>query len=234
MATETKPTAVLWDYDGTLLETEEVWITSEIEVMRSIGVVWTYEQGLQMCGASSSITVTTMLDVAEEQLGRRPDVHPEVFFEQVYRGVAQHIQTGELPWRPGALELLEGLNDRGVPMAVVSASPPDLLQAGLRRMPGGLFATAISGPEMPRSKPAPDGYLMAADRLGVDPYDCIVIEDSIPGTTAGRAAGAVVIAVPCMTPLPTAAGQVNIDTLAGLGPDDLTRIWHHVRGSNNG
>ena len=146
-------------------------------------------------------------------------------------GVLRHLETMGPPWRPGVPELLADLSNRGVPMAVVSASPPELLNAGLQQLPDGFFSTVVSGPEMPRGKPAPDAYLMAAERLGVETFDCIVVEDSVPGTAAGRASGAVVIAVPAMLPLPTAPGQVNLDTLAGLTVDDMSRIWHEVRAS---
>lgn len=229
-----RPSAVLWDYDGTLLDTEPVWIDSEIIVMASYGALWTHEQGVTLCGTSASKSAEILLDAVAAQLGRRPDVHPQYFWSQISAGVRRHVEEEGPPWRPGAQELLHALADLDVPMAVVSASPKDLLDAGINQMTPGLFSTVISGPEMPRSKPAPDSYLMAADRLGVDPFDCIVVEDSLPGITAGRAAGAVVVAVPCMHPLPTATGQVNLDSLAGLTPQDLSRIWHDVRGLLNG
>lgn len=229
-----KPSAVLWDFDGTLLDTEEVWITSEIAVMASYGAVWTREQGVLMCGTAAGESTEILLEEAAAQLGQRPDVVPDSFWAQVSDGVIRHVEQDGLPWRPGARELLHALADQDVPMAVVSASPMELLDAGLNQMTPGLFATVISGPEMPRSKPAPDSYLMAAERLGVDPRDCVVIEDSMPGVTAGRAAGAVVVAVPCMHPLPTAPGQVNLDSLAGLTPGDLRRIWHQVRAGLHG
>lgn len=230
MATQTRPSAVLWDYDGTLLDTEPVWIRSEIAVMASYGADWTYEQGVKICGVSASTSSKILLDTAAGQLGRRPDVDPEHFWSQVSSAVQQYVEEQGPPWRPGAQELVHALFELDVPMALVSASPRSLLEAGLNQMTPDLFSTVISGPEMPRSKPAPDSYLMAADRLDVDPHECIVIEDSVSGVTAGRAAGAVVIAVPCMHPLPTATGQVNLDSLAGITPADLTRIWHQVRG----
>ena len=143
--------------------------------------------------------------------------------------VQQHLETNGPPWLPGDKELVSEISAAGVPMALVSSSPPELLHAGLQHMPVGLFQTVVSGPEMPRGKPAPDAYLLAADRLGVDAADCVVIEDSVPGAASGRAAGAVVIGVPCMHPLPDAPVQINLGSLAGLTLGDLTRIWHEVR-----
>ena len=230
MATETRPSAVLWDFDGTMLDTEKVWIASEIQVMADYGAQWTYERGLALCGSAAAVSSRLLHDEITAQLGRPPKESPESLWARVYLRVKRYLEDEGLPWLPGARELVESLSELDVPMAVVSASPPDLIGAGLDQMPAHWFRTVVSGPEMPRGKPAPDSYLMAADRLGVPSPDCIVIEDSVPGTTAGRAAGAVVIAVPCMHPLPTAEGQVNLDSLAGLGPEDLTRIWYEVRG----
>lgn len=226
-----RPSAVLWDFDGTLVDTEEVWVQTEIEVMARYGVAWSYEQGVALCGASGPATMRAMWAEATSQLGEPLDIAPEAFWSQVPEGVLRHLETMGPPWRPGVPELLADLSNRGVPMAVVSASPPELLNAGLQQLPDGFFGTMVSGPEMPRGKPAPDAYLMAAERLGVETFDCIVVEDSVPGTAAGRASGAVVIAVPAMLPLPTAPGQVNLDTLAGLTVDDMSRIWHEVRAS---
>ncbi len=224
-----KPSAVLWDFDGTMVNTEVVWIASEIEVMRRYGVVWTYEQGIEMCGSAAPVTTRTLLDEAARQLGQPLDVVPEQFWAQVSGRVQQHLETNGPPWLPGAKELVSEISAAGVPMALASSSPPELLHAGLQHMPVGLFQTVVSGPEMPRGKPAPDAYLLAADRLGVDAADCVVIEDSVPGAASGRAAGAVVIGVPCMHPLPDAPGQINLGSLAGLTLGDLTRIWHEVR-----
>lgn len=226
-----RPSAVLWDFDGTLVDTEEVWIQTEIEVMARYGVAWSYEQGVALCGASGPATMRAMLAEASVQLGEPLHVEPDEFWSQIADDVRHHLETKGPPWLPGVQELVAELSARNTPMAVVSASPPELLDAGLRHLPPGTFSTVVSGPEMPRGKPAPDAYLMAAERLGIAAFDCIVVEDSLPGTAAGRASGAVVIAVPGMVPLPTAPGQVNLDTLAGLTADDLSRIWHEVRAS---
>lgn len=229
VAISIKPSAVLWDFDGTMVNTEVVWIASEIAVMSRYGVQWTYEQGAAGCGSAASDAIRMLLGEAARQLGEPLDVEPDAFWAEVAGNVQHHLETQGPPWLPGARELLTELSDAGVPMALVSSSPPDLLNAGLQHMPRGLFATVVSGPEMPRGKPAPDSYLMAAERLGVEAADCVVIEDSLPGTAAGRASGAVVVAVPCMHPLPTAAGQVNLESLAGLTRVGLSQIWHEVR-----
>lgn len=229
MNIETKPNAVLWDFDGTLLDTEPLWMASEKRVMASYGADWTTEQALQLVGMPQDHNTKIMLDHIAAQVGSRPDVDPAEFWRQVSGGVGETLATGELPWRPGALELLAELHELGTPMALVSASPRELLAAGVAGMIPGVFSTIVSGDELANGKPAPDGYLRAADQLNVDSYDCVVIEDSLPGVQAGRASGAVVVAVPCAKPLPLWDGQINLDSLAGITVDDLNSFWYEVR-----
>lgn len=116
-----------------------------------------------------------------------------------------------------------------MPMAVYSSSPRHMLEAAISRMPAGLFSTVVSGSELANSKPAPDGYLLAARELGFDIYDCLVIEDSEPGVAAGRASGAVVVAVPSIKPLPADEGQINLASLEGVTVSDLESFWHQIR-----
>lgn len=230
VATDMKPTAVLWDFDGTLLNTEPIWVRSETELMAEYGVDWTWEQGVEQCGTAWHVSTAAMLQEAEHQLGRRPDVDPWNLYQAMYNRVIEHLVNDGLPWLPGAEELVAELSERGVPMAVVSASPMELLDAGISQMPPGTFKTVVFGREVANGKPAPDGYLLAAERLGVDARDSIVIEDSASGTAAGRAAGAAVIGVPCMHELHEFPGQVNLPSLAGVTFDDLSRIWHELNG----
>lgn len=229
MLSQTKPDAVLWDYDGTLVDTEPLWIAAEIELMASYGVTWSYEQGLGLCGSPADVSTAIMFAEIVKQTGAPVDLAESEFWPRLTQDVIRRLGESELPWRPGAYELVTELAAREIPQALVSASPTEMIQVGIERMPAGLFDTVITGPDAPRGKPAPDPYLLAAAGLGVQASDCIVIEDSIPGTEAGRAAGAVVIGVPSMQPLPQAPGQILLETLAGLGPDDLTRIWYEAR-----
>ena len=201
------PDAVLWDFDGTLVNSEVVWVQAEIDLFAEFGVEWTYEKGVEYCGSSRQVCCEAWEAWAEQQ-GRPLSVPVDEFYDRLYRRVRDHLATVDpLPWLPGVEALVNELSDRGIPQAIVSASPIDLLMAAVDRMPENAFQTIVPGDEMPRGKPAPDGYLMAAERLGVEPSKCVVIEDSVHGTAAGVAAGAAVIAVPCMKPLPLAEGQ---------------------------
>ncbi|EPH02783.1 HAD hydrolase, family IA [Propionibacterium sp. oral taxon 192 str. F0372] len=224
------PEAVLWDFDGTLVNSEVVWVDAEIELFSSFGITWTREQGVEYCGSSREVSTAAFLAWAESQ-GRPLPISGEEFYERMHRMVRDHLSTvASLPWLPGAEQLVLDLLDNGIPQAIVSASPLDLIMAGVDRMPSGAFSLVVPGSEIPRGKPEPDGYLLAAERLGVDPGRCVVIEDSAYGTQAGINAGAAVIAVPCMKPLPHREYQLNLPSLTGLDTASLGRIWKQLRG----
>ena len=187
-----RPSAVLWDFDGTLVDTEEVWVQTEIEVMARYGVAWSYEQGVALCGASGPATMRAMWAEATSQLGEPLDIAPEAFWSQVPDGVLRHLETMGPPWRPGVPELLADLSNRGVPMAVVSSSknaPAVLEAADLADYFPVIVDGNVAAAEGLPGKPAPDTFLRAAAFFGVDPADAVVVEDAVSGVAAGAAGG---------------------------------------------
>jgi HAD superfamily hydrolase (TIGR01509 family) len=224
----TRPFAVLWDFDGTIADTEPLWIEAEIEMMGALGVPWTDADGRKLSGVSGD-TATAAQFAALEAHGVDTSKLDRAGFNNARAAiVARKILKRGIPWRPGARELLQELLDLGIPCALVSASPMTELDAALPQFEPGWYQTLVHGDSVTRQKPAPDGYLMAAGRLGFAAADCLVIEDSLTGTASGRASGAPVLAVPCMTPLPEHPGQVNLDTLAGVTFDTLTNIHQQI------
>lgn len=219
------PAAVLWDYDGTLLDTEPIWIEVEQAMVAERGGVWTHEQGIALVGRSWQEASEALIEAIGDDT-----IDPHAFYLERIEAVTKVVrEADELPWRPGAKELFDELAELGVPMALVSASGHSLLNAGLDRMRHERFGVIVSGDDVTEGKPNPEGYLKAAAALGVDARDCIVIEDSLSGTTAGRRAGALVIAVPCMTPLPSAPGQIVVDSLEGIDVAWLRETFKKVR-----
>ena len=136
----------------------------------------------------------------------RPDLTPEWVVDQLVSQVIQHLRTGNLPWRPGALDLLARSRAAGIPCALVSASYRVQLDAAIAALPPGSFATSVAGDEVQRGKPHPEPYERACAELGVDPRRCVVFEDSETGARSGNAAGALVVAVPNRVPIPDAPG----------------------------
>lgn len=203
--------AVLWDLDGTIVDTEPVWIAAEHELAAEHGATWTDEDALALVGNAlidSGEYIRTRLDL---QLTAAEVV--DYLVTRVVASLEQHI-----PWRPGALELIEELADRGVPQALVTMSYRPIAIPVLAHLP---FQAVVTGDEVSRGKPHPEPYLLAAELLGVDARDCLAVEDSATGATSAHAAGCQVVAVPHMVDVPVRERVTLVDTLAGLDASAL-------------
>ncbi|GAA3744784.1 HAD family hydrolase [Leifsonia bigeumensis] len=211
--TSPTPAAVLWDMDGTLVDTEPYWMTAERDLVASFGGSWTAEDGLTLVGAglwhSASILRGRGVDLDEQEI---IDHLTERVLEQARRSI---------PWRPGARELLLELREAGIPTALVTMSMRPLAEHIANDFDHPVFATIVSGSDVEHSKPHPQPYLKAAAILGVDPRDCVAIEDSEPGLASATASGAVVIGVPAHVNLAPSPSYTLWPTLAGRTVADL-------------
>jgi HAD superfamily hydrolase (TIGR01509 family) len=143
--------------------------------------------------------------------------------------VIGEIQRRGVEWLPGAVDLVQQCNARGLPVALVTMSYRRFATAVLDTMPGGAFDAIITGDDVERGKPAPDAYLAAASALGVDPTACVAIEDSPTGAQSAYAAGCAVIVVPNHVPVPVADGMGEYKTLSGVTTDDLEQFLSERR-----
>jgi HAD superfamily hydrolase (TIGR01509 family) len=214
-----RPAAVLWDFDGTLADTEPLWIQAEFDLVAALGGTWSYEHAEQMVGNSLLHSGAYILDV----IGRR-DLTPAWVVDRLVDQVVTALVDQPIPWRPGALELLEELNAAAVPCALVSASYRVILDAALRRLPTGRFTLSVAGDEVRVGKPHPEPYLAAARQLSVRAEECVVIEDSANGAASGNASGALVVAVEKYVQVPPAPRRVHRESLVGLDLDELARL----------
>jgi len=230
MAT-TEPAAILIDFDGTLVDTEPYWMQGEIDMLAELGVPWTLEEASQLCGTSREYSQSVLFDQLATHGIDVDAIDPDVFYADLCSRVVERIDRLGAPWLPGVPDLLAEIAADGRPCAIVSASPPTVLTAGLAKVPDGTVKAVVNGEMVAESKPSPEGYLMAAQMLGVDIADCVVIEDTVSGTTAGRAAGAVVVAVPGQQDVAEAAGQVILPSLDGVGLARLGQLFRQVRGA---
>jgi len=211
------PAAVLWDMDGTLVDTEPYWIAEERSLVEQHGGVWTDEHAYQLVG--NDLMVSAEYILAHSPILLTPVEVVNELLSGVVARVAEHV-----PWRPGARELLASLVAQGVPCALVTMSWESLATAVVKNLPRGSFAAVITGDVVSHGKPHPEPYLAAARLLGADLGACIAIEDSPPGVASAVAAGIPTIAVPHHVPVPETIGAVQISTLAGLEPHDLLRL----------
>src|SRR5690554_1915719 len=214
----TAPAAVLWDMDGTLVDSEPYWMATERELAHEQGATWTDEQALAMVGQEITQTARSL----REQAGA-PGTDEEIA-ERLVNRVADRIRANGPPWRPGARELLDELSAAGIPSALVTMSYREMAQAVLESLPAGTFAVVVTEDEVTRGKPHPEPYLTAARLLDVDIRRCVAIEDSIPGVASAEASGAATIAVLLMVDIPPAPGRTLVPSLAGVTVADLSRI----------
>jgi HAD superfamily hydrolase (TIGR01509 family) len=184
--------AAVFDLDGLLLDTERLAMAAGLETIAALG--FTAVDGLfeSLVGKDSATSLRTLGDSFGDDFPR------DRFKSQWDQGFADKLDQG-IPLLPGALEILETLEALGLPRALATSSQRDrahhkLAQSGLARH----FTAVVSVDCVTRPKPAPDPYLLAAKRLGVDATRCIAFEDSDTGAASARAAGMVVVQVPDM------------------------------------
>lgn len=211
------PAAVLWDMDGTLVDTEPYWIACEFDLVAQYGGTWTLEHAHNLVGNA--------LPESGEYIRRHGGVplSAEEIVDRLLDGVVARVRE-HIPWRPGAQALLGRLAADGIPCALVTMSYRRLAEAVLGGLPPGTFTTLVAGDDVRNGKPHPEPYLTAAARLGVPPAGCVAIEDSPTGVASAEAAGVPVLAVTHLLPIPDAPGRHVVGTLEGLTPGDLCAL----------
>ncbi|MEZ5191247.1 MAG: HAD family hydrolase [Nocardioides sp.] len=152
------------------------------------------------------------------------ELTPEEIVERLLDGVVHRIEA-EVPWRPGARELLAELAGLGIPCGLVTMSYRRFVQPVLARLPERTFATVVTGDVVTNGKPHPEPYLTAAGTLGVAATDCLAIEDSNAGATSAGAAGCPVLVVPHHVVVEGGPGRVFTDSLEGLDAAGLAELW---------
>lgn len=208
--------------DGTIVDTEPLWIAAEKELVSSYGGEWTDEMAHQLVGNPLLVSGQLIRDNSPVTLSASEIV--DFLLERVIAGMRQHV-----PWRPGAEELLKGLVAQGVPNALVTMSYESFAGVLIDSVAGGTFTVVVTGDRVGKGKPDPEAYLTAIAELNVEAADCVAIEDSIPGVRAAVAAGIPTLAVPHVTAVPEMAGATHVDTLVGIEPEALRSIANSTR-----
>ena len=211
------PTAVLWDMDGTLVDTEPYWIATEYEMAERYGGSWSEEHAMNLVGNA----LLESGDYIRVHMGI--DRTPQQIVDELLDGVVARVEV-EVPWRPGARELLTDLHRHGVPCALVTMSWQRFVDPILARLAEDAFATVVTGDRVEFGKPHPEPYLTAAAELGLHPGQCLAIEDSNTGAKSAVAAGCTVLCVPHHVPILEGEGRVFVDTLDGLDAQSLSRL----------
>jgi HAD superfamily hydrolase (TIGR01509 family) len=216
--------AVLFDMDGTLVDSEKLWDISLAALYEKLGGRLTQQVRASMVGGSAEDTIHKVYT----DLGLRLD--PVAMAESIgwlHAYTADLFDDG-LPWCDGAQDLLEALAAEGTPMALVTNTRRALTDRALNSIGRHYFSATVCGDEVPRGKPAPDAYLRAAALLDLPTDLCLAIEDSVTGTAAAEGAGCPVLVVPNDIAVPMGPRRRHVHSLASVDVAGLRRVHAEV------
>jgi HAD superfamily hydrolase (TIGR01509 family) len=214
--------AVLWDMDGTLLDSEKLWDVPLFEFVEKLGGTLSLETRHAMVGTSVPKTMAMLFAEVGVHAPTEEEVRDGAAW--ILRRTEEVFRAG-LPWRPGAQAALRAVRASGVPMALVTSTERGLTEVALDTIGRDLFDVTVCGDEVDgQNKPLPEPYLRAARLLGVDPARCVAVEDSPTGAASAEAAGCAVLVVPCDVPVPEGGRRVFRDSLVGVDLATLAQL----------
>jgi HAD superfamily hydrolase (TIGR01509 family) len=211
----TNPQAVLWDLDGTIIDSEPYWLLSEQRMVEEFGGTWSEADGMALVGSGLTFAATEM---QRHGVTLPVDVIVQRMVDEVDAMIAEQI-----PWREGARELLDSIHAAGIPQVIVTMSYRSTAHFIANAV--GIFAAVVSGEDVTHPKPHPEPYLMGAAAVGAEPRLCVALEDSIPGNASAVAAGVVTIAVPLHIAIPDSPEYTTWHTIVGRDVSDIREVF---------
>ena len=213
--------AVLFDMDGTLVDSEKLWeVALQVLYSRLGGELTPAVRDATVGGSAESL-----MQIIYTDLGLDPDADEMAAHSDWLHDYTADLFDGGLPWCDGARELLDTLADSAVPMALVTNTRRALTERALDSIGRHYFAASVCGDEVVRAKPAPDPYQRAAALLGFDPAQCLAVEDSVTGAASAENAGCTVLVVPNDVEVPDSARRRHVTSLLGLDVARLREIY---------
>jgi HAD superfamily hydrolase (TIGR01509 family) len=209
--------AVLWDHDGTIVDTEPYWIESELELAAQFGAAWTEEDAVSVVGSP-------MAESARQMRAAGVDMEIDAIIDHLCARVVELIDEKGIRWLPGVTDLFNEIAEAGIRCAIVSNAWRSVVEKTAAALPPGVVEYTLTGDEMKFAKPDPWPYRTAAEALGVPVENTIAIEDSVSGTLSAEAAGMPVLVVPSVADVPEAPGRSRATSLADVNLDTLRAI----------
>lgn len=211
------PAAILFDHDGTLVDTEPVWAAAKVALAAEFGSTWTEQDTLDCLGLSMKFTLDRLRE-------RGVDLPDEQINERLVAKVREALAHQQVEFLPGIERFLNQVRDAQIPAAIVTNATTSIAQRTADAAPEGTFSVIIGNDETTHPKPDPQPYLLAAQRLGVEPSRCVALEDSPSGVRSATAAGMKVIVVPGELEVPAELGharmlhtELTLDAVRALG-----------------
>jgi HAD superfamily hydrolase (TIGR01509 family) len=219
------PAAVLWDMDGTLIDSERLWDVSLRATARELGGELSARAIASLVGVDIDTSIVVLL--GDLGLPATPD-RIAWTYDRLVELTEELFLAGDVEWRPGARAALQTVRDAGIPTALVTNSLRRITELALEGIGREFFDVTVCGDEVEAGKPAPDPYLRAAELLGVRAETCVAVEDSPNGALAAERAGAAVLVVPCDVPVPAGPRRTFRNDLVGLTARELGAVWRTV------
>lgn len=211
--------AVLWDFDGTLVETHKAWREAEYKFLNQHGILWSDADSQRLIGGNIELASKIIEDVSG------------VRFDTGYlkEGLTQYVESSlriAVDWNPGVRELLRQIYDSSAAAGIVTSSYLPLVEIALSSLPFDPFRAIVSREDVVHPKPDPEPYLLALSRLRVPAASTIVIEDSEPGAKSALAAGCNVLVVGSLSQFRFCDPRLKfVDSLHGLSLSDLEGVF---------
>ena len=212
------PAAVLWDMDGTLIDSEPYWMKSEGAFAEANNSTWSEQDGLSLVGMS----LYDSSKIIKERVGS--DLEPEQIIQQLTDEVTAQLKQ-KILWRPGARELLLLLRKKKVKTALVTMSMHRMAKQVVDSIGFDAFDVIVAGDDVRHGKPHPEPYLKAAELLGVQANQCVAFEDSISGLRSAEAAGTKAVGIKNIVEIPVEPGRIIWPTLEGVTMSELRGLF---------
>jgi HAD superfamily hydrolase (TIGR01509 family) len=193
--------------DGTVVDSEPSWFLAQTILVERFGGTWTARQSQELTGSD-------LTDAAAVLRAQGVDLETDALVNALLDIVIDEV-CGADTWMPGAREAVQACREDGLRCALVSMSWSRFTGAINSLLPG-VFDAVVSGDDVVHGKPDPEAYLLAAAKLGLDPSQCVAVEDSPTGVASAVAAGLPVIAIPAGKGVPGGHGVVVVDSARRL------------------
>ena len=213
--------AILWDMDGTLINSEPLWLEAEQELMAAFNANWDETDQIACLGGPMPRVAAYMADKTNQQESQH------YFATNLLTRMEKKLAAG-VAYTDGAKALFDSCFAANIPMALVTASSRSLVNAAITSIGFDRFSTTISCDDVLESKPSPEGYCKAAEFLGVDIRECLILEDSFVGVTAAIASGAAVIGISHLGKLPSNPRLQVLPSLTNINVKKLQDIYKRL------